>query len=164
MITGMEIRNQQFDKSFRGYDQKQVKNFLMQLAQDYENLYSENATLKESIRRLEGELLKYHKIEETMNNSLILAQKTAEEMKANARKECELIIEDAKKRISESLVVYQEVIKRLGIFNAELKAQIGAQMDMLEKNQKKVEELSQFFFSKDIKDVVEKLEQLNIKE
>jgi len=89
MITAMEIRNQQFGKSLRGYNEEEVKNYLMQLAQDYENLYSQNATLKESIQRLEAELLKYHKIEDTMNNSLIFAQQTAEDIKSNARREAE---------------------------------------------------------------------------
>jgi cell division initiation protein len=159
MITAMEIRNQQFSKSMRGYNQEEVKNFLMQLAQDYENLYSQNATLKENIKRLEAELQKYHKIEETMNNSLILAQQTAEDMKNNARRESELILEDAKKRIAELLMTYQEVIKRLNLFNTELKSQVSGQMEMLEKNQQRVEELSQFFYSKDLKEILEKLEQ-----
>ena len=163
MITAMEIRNQQFGKSMRGYNQEEVKNFLMQLAQDYENLYSQNATLKESIQRLEAELLKYHKIEDTMNNSLIFAQQTAEDIKSNARREAELIMVDAKKRIAELLMVYQEVIKRLNLFNTELKAQMSGQMEMLEKNQQRVEELTQFFYGKDIKDMLEKLEQVNIK-
>lgn len=164
MITAMEIRNQQFGKSLRGYDQDEVKNFLMQMAQDYENLYSENATLKESIRRLEGELKKYHNIEETMNNSLIFAQQTAEDMKTSARREADLILEDAKKRIAEVLMIYQEIIKRLSLFSTELKAQIGGQMELLEKNQKKVEELTEFFYSKDLKDMLEKLEKVNIEE
>lgn len=164
MITAMEIRNQQFSKSLRGYDQDEVKNFLMQLAQDYENLYSQNATLKESIKRLESELQKYHKIEDTMNNSLIFAQQTAEDMKTNARREADLILEDAKRRIAELLMVYQEVIKRLNLFNTELKAQMSGQIEMLEKNQHRVEELSQFFYSKDLKEILEKLEQVNIKD
>ena len=163
MITAMEIRNQQFGKSLRGYNEEEVKNYLMQLAQDYENLYSQNATLKESIQRLEAELLKYHKIEDTMNNSLIFAQQTAEDIKSNARREAELILVDAKKRIAELLMVYQEVIKRLNLFNTELKAQMSGQMEMLEKNQQRVEELTQFFYGKDIKDMLEKLEQVNIK-
>ena len=164
MITAMEIRNQQFGKSLRGYNEEEVKNYLMQLAQDYENLYSQNATLKESIQRLEAELLKYHKIEDTMNNSLIFAQQTAEDIKSNARREAELIMVDAKKRIAELLMVYQEVIKRLNLFNTELKAQMSGQMEMLEKNQQRVEELTQFFYGKDIKDMLEKLEQVNIKD
>ncbi len=164
MITGMEIRNQEFKKTLRGYSETEVRNFLAELARDYENLYSQNANLKESVQRLESELIKYRKIEETMNNSLIFAQQTAEDMKTNARREADLILEDAKRRIAELLMVYQEVIKRLNLFNTELKAQMSGQIEMLEKNQHRVEELSQFFYSKDLKEILEKLEQVNIKD
>ena len=41
MITAMEIRNQQFRKAVRGYSEDEVRNFLIRIAQDYENLYSE---------------------------------------------------------------------------------------------------------------------------
>lgn len=164
MITPMEIRNQQFKKAFRGYREDEVKNFLNQVVMDYENLYSENSKLKENIQRLEYELDKYHKLEDTMNNSLILAQQTAEELKGNARKEAELFMEQAKKRIAEVLMVYQEVIKRLGLFSAELKGQITSEMEMLEKNQNKIEELSNFFYSSDIKEIIEKLEKITLEE
>ncbi|NLB88400.1 MAG: DivIVA domain-containing protein, partial [Syntrophomonadaceae bacterium] len=55
MITAIEIRNQQFGKSMRGYNEDEVRNFLYRLSQDYENLYSENARLKENIQKLEYE-------------------------------------------------------------------------------------------------------------
>jgi len=73
-------------------------------------------------------------------------------------------LEYAKRRIAELLMVYQEVIKRLNLFNTELKAQMSGQIEMLEKNQHRVEELSQFFYSKDLKEILEKLEQVNIKD
>ncbi|MDD2621033.1 MAG: DivIVA domain-containing protein [Syntrophomonadaceae bacterium] len=164
MITAMEIRNQHFRKSIRGYSEEEVKNFLVNLAQDYEQLYSENAQLKESIQRLEYDLAKYRKLEETMNNSLILAQQTAESVKANARKEAELMKEESKRRINEILTVYQEVIKRMNLFNVEMKAHISSEMEMLDKSQKKIEDLSDFFFSKDLKDIMENIEKVNIQE
>ncbi|HBK54527.1 MAG TPA: cell division protein, partial [Syntrophomonas wolfei] len=110
MITAMEIRNQQFPKSLRGFKQDEVKKYLLNLAQDYESLYSENASLKEKIQNLEYELKKYRKLEETMNNSLILAQQTAEDLKSSARKEADLMLEESKKRIIEVMMVYQEII------------------------------------------------------
>lgn len=164
MITAMEIRNQQFGKSMRGYNEDEVKNFLYRLSQDYENLYSENAQLKEQIQRLEFELAKYRKMEETMNNSLILAQQTAEDLKANAQREAELLLEESKRRIADVLMIYQEIIKRMNIFGVEIKAQISGQLEMLEKNQAKVEELSEFFYGKDLKDVIEKLEKVSLNE
>ena len=164
MITAMEIRNQQFPKSLRGFNQDEVKKYLLNLAQDYESLYSENASLKEKIQNLEYEMNKYRKLEETMNNSLILAQQTAEDLKASARKEADLMLEESKKRITEVMMVYQEIIKRMNIFNVELKSQVSAELELLEKNQKKIEELSNFFYSKDFKEVMESLEKVNLKE
>ena len=164
MITGMEIRNQQFTKSMRGYNEEEVKNFLQQLAQNYETLYSENSQLKESIQRCKFELDKYHKIEETMNNSLILAQQTAETLKVNAQKEAEKILDDSKRSIAEMLSAYQEVIKRLNLFNLELKSQLNIELEMLEKNMKKTEELSTFFNNQDVKDLLSNMSKLKIEE
>ncbi len=162
MITAMEIRNQQFNKSFRGYNTEEIKNFLYKLAQDYENIYSENAQLKENLQRVRYDLDRYHKLEETMNNSLILAQQTAELLKINAQKEADMIMEDSKRKIAETFMIYQEVVKRLNIFNVELKAQISGELEMLERSQRKTEELGSFFYSKDIKDILENLGKLNL--
>ena len=164
MITAMEIRNQQFSKSFRGYNPEEVKNLLYKLAQDYENLYSENAHLKENIQRVKYELDRYHKIEETMNSSLIMAQQAAEMMKGNAQKEADMILEDSKRKIADTFTVYQDVLRRLNMFSVEIKAQISGELEMLEKSQRKTEELSNFFYSKDMKMMLEKLGKIGLEE
>ncbi|MGR6835646.1 DivIVA domain-containing protein [Syntrophomonas erecta] len=164
MITGMEIRNQQFRKALRGLDETEVKNYLMRVAQDYEVLYTDNSRLKEEIQRLEYELARYKKMEETMNSSLILAQQTAEDLKNSARKEADLILGEARKKISTILMVYQDIIKRLNLFNVELKAQINGELDLLERNQHKIDELSSFFYSKDLKELMEHLETVTMEE
>jgi cell division initiation protein len=157
MITGMEIRNQQFRKKMRGYDPEEVKNFIFNLAKDYETLYSENVLLRENIQKAQYELDHYRKLEETMNNSLILAQQTAEMIKTNAQKEAEMIQEESRRKIAEIFQAYQEVLQRLNLMTAEIKAQVNGELEMLEKSQRKTEELSEFFFSKDTKVILEKL-------
>jgi cell division initiation protein len=164
MITGMEIRNQQFRKKVRGYDEDEVKSFLARIAVDYENMYSENARLKENIQQVQYELEKYRKMEETMNNSLILAQQTAEDFKTNARHEADLYLKEAKQKITQILSVYQDVLKRLNIFNAELKAQLNGQIDLLGKNQQKIDELSDFFYGRDFKEILEGMEKVALKD
>jgi len=134
------------------------------MANDYEKLYSDNATLRETVQRLEYELQKYRRIEETMNNSLILAQQTADELKANARRESTLILQQSKGKIAEVFMVYQELIKRMGVYSSEMKAQVGAQMEIMEKNQKRIDELSDFFFGRDLKEILENLEAISLKE
>ncbi|MDI9479668.1 MAG: DivIVA domain-containing protein [Syntrophomonadaceae bacterium] len=162
MITANEIRNQQFRKGVRGYSEDEVRNFLALIAQDYEALYSENAKIREAMQRLEQDLSRYHRMEETMNSSLILAQQTAEDLKAIARQEAQLMLEEAKQRISDVLMVYQEIIKRMNLFNTELKAQVGGQLEILEKNQAKIEELSDFFYGRDLKEMMERLESVTL--
>lgn len=164
MITAMEIRNQQFKKSLRGFNEDEVRNFLVRLSQDYENLYSENSQLRENMQRIQYELDKYRKMEETMNNSIILAQQTAEEVIANARKEANLHLEDSKRHVASILGVYQEIIKRMNVFNVELKSQMNAEMEMLDKNQRKIEDLANFFYGKDLKELLENLEQVTAEE
>ncbi len=162
MITGMEIRNQQFSKSIRGYNEDEVKMFLQHIAQDYENLYGENSHLKENIQKCRFELEKYHKMEETMNNSLILAQQTSENLKANAEKEAEKRLNDAKRAISEMLEVYQELLKSLNMFNMEFKSRLNLQLEILDKNIAKNEEVSNFFSKPDIKDLISNLGNLKM--
>lgn len=151
MITAVEIRNQQFGKSLRGYDSNEVNNFLLQVAQDYEKLYSENATLRDNMQRLEYELQKYRKLEETMNNSLILAQQTAEDVKSNARREAAIIMEESKRRIAEVFSLYQDLIKRLGVFSADLKGQLLGQMEIVEKTNVKWKNFRPFSLAKTLR-------------
>ncbi|MGI6436121.1 MAG: DivIVA domain-containing protein [Syntrophomonadaceae bacterium] len=164
MLTSMEIRSQQFRKALRGFKEEEVHNYLAVVAQDYEKLFSDNATLRDQIQRMDFELGKYRKMEETMNNSLILAQQTAEELKQNARHEAALMLAESKQKIADMLNIYQDVIKRLNVYNAELKAQISGQMEMLEKSQKRVDDMSNFFYSKDLKEIMESLEAMKMEE
>ncbi len=164
MITAMEIRKHQFTRGFRGLKEEEVKNYLNQVAVDYENLYSENSLLKEEIQRLEFEIRKYRSIEETMNNSLILAQQTAYDFQKNAKLEAQNLLEASKRQIADLLMMYQEVIKRMNVFNAELKAQISGQVDMLDKNQNKIDEISSFFYADDMKELIENLKKVRVGE
>lgn len=160
MITAMEMRKQRFSKGLRGFKEEEVINYMSQVAVEFENLYTQNSLLKEEIQRLEFELRKYRSLEETMNNSLILAQQTAEELQKNARLEAQGILTASRRQAAELLIVYQDIIKRMNVFNAEIKGQVMAQNEMLEKNQRKIEELSKFFYGEDIKQILEKLEQV----
>ncbi|GAA0177249.1 DivIVA domain-containing protein [Clostridium sediminicola] len=111
-ITVMDIENKEFKKSFRGYDVDDVDEFLEDIAEDYETLYKENSSLKERLEVLEEKLENYKKIEDTINNTLVMAQKNAEQLKKNSQDEAELIIkrssESAQKIIDNS---HREVIK-----------------------------------------------------
>lgn len=94
-ITAMEINNKEFRTSLRGYDKEEVDEFLQDIAEDYENIFKENSSFKERISALDEKLEHYKKIEDTIQNTLVLAQNAAEEAKKSAQKESELIIKNA---------------------------------------------------------------------
>lgn len=94
-ITAMEITNKEFKKTIRGYSPDEVDEFLDKIAEDYENLYKENSTLKEKLSNIEDKIEHYNKMESTIQNTLLLAQNAAEQARENAKKESELIVKNA---------------------------------------------------------------------
>lgn len=94
MLTPIDIREKEFDKG-RGYT-REVRTFLSKVAGEYEVLYSKNAELTDRISQLEALLSNYQKIEESMNNALVMAQKTADNKIDTANKEAEAILNNAK--------------------------------------------------------------------
>lgn len=97
-ITPMDIAHKEFARGFRGFDQTQVRDFLEQVSAALEKLLSERAQLLSEIENLKGNLERYHNIEETLQNTLVLAQRTSEEYINNAKRQAELIVADARRK------------------------------------------------------------------
>ncbi|ASW42663.1 DivIVA domain-containing protein [Clostridium isatidis] len=94
-LTPMDISNKEFKKGFRGYDIEEVDEFINEIIENYESLYKENSRLKENLARVNEKLEHYIKIENTIQNTLLLAQNAAEQARENAQKESDLIIKNA---------------------------------------------------------------------
>ncbi len=69
-----------------GFSSQEVKTFLADILKDYEKIYKENIELKDKVKLLNDGIQYYKTIEGTLQNTLLLAEKTAEETKANAHK------------------------------------------------------------------------------
>ena len=94
-LTPMDISNKEFKKGFRGYDVEEVDEFMNEIIDNYEEIYKENSKLKESLSRVNEKLEHYIKIENTIQNTLLLAQNAAEQARESSQKEAELILKDA---------------------------------------------------------------------
>jgi cell division initiation protein len=94
-LTPMDINNKEFKKGLRGYHSDEVDEFLDEVVDNYEELYKENANLKEKLNNLNEKIDHYSKIETTIQNTLILAQNAAEQAKNSAQKEAELMLKNA---------------------------------------------------------------------
>lgn len=94
-LTAMEINNKDFKKGLRGYSMEEVDDFLCKVADDYEEIYKENTLMREKLTAMNEKIEQYAKIENTIQNTLVLAQNTAEQSKLSAQKESEIIIKNA---------------------------------------------------------------------
>jgi len=104
MITPLDIENKKFSKQMmNGYNVEEVDEFLDQIMQDYETNYKEVALMKTKVDELNNALNHYKNIESTLQNTLVMAQSTAEEVKNVAKQQADQIIAEAQKE-AENLV------------------------------------------------------------
>lgn len=96
MITPLDIQKKEFRKAMRGYREEEVDAFLDQVIQDYEALLRENQILKEKLVLADQGMARYREIEEVLKNTMILAQKSADELRNNAEKESSLRLDQAR--------------------------------------------------------------------
>jgi cell division initiation protein len=108
-ITPMDIEQQEFSRSFRGYNEEEVDDFLDKIVKDYEELINENVRLNDEIERMQEKLKEFSEIEETLRSALLNAQKSAEEMKGRVESEAKIIIEKAE---MDAKVLKQKVLQR----------------------------------------------------
>lgn len=94
-LTPMDISNKEFKKGFRGYDSEEVDEFINEIIDNYEELYKENSRLKENLSRSNEKLEHYVKIENTIQNTLLLAQNAAEQARESSQKESDMILKNA---------------------------------------------------------------------
>ena len=94
MLTPMEIHNHQFKKGFRGYNENEVDDFLDRIVADFEKLLRDNERLKNQINSNEKEIEQYRKLEKSLNETLMVAQRTADEVISSARKNADILKEN----------------------------------------------------------------------
>ena len=116
-ITPMDIEQQEFSRSFRGYSEEEVDEFLDKIVKDYEELINENVRLNEEIERMQEKLKEFSEIEETLRSALLNAQKSAEEMKGRVESEAKIIIEKAE---LEAKALKQQVFQREDLVKNEI--------------------------------------------
>ncbi len=95
MLTPLEIRKKEFRRCFRGYDEQEVDAFLDQVIVTVEELIKENARLQDLVERSEQNIARYQEIEDALKQTMVFAQKNAQELKHNVEKEAEVILQEA---------------------------------------------------------------------
>ena len=151
MITPLDIENKKFSKQMmNGYSVEEVDEFLDALTVDYEKAYKESTELKSRVDELERSLLHYKTIEDTLQNTLVMAQSTAEEVKDVARQQAEQIIKEAEGNARKSVDdLGQEILIRkkeledikaqFEVYKAKMESLLISQLELLKEINKEDE-------------------------
>ncbi|MCC5940855.1 MAG: DivIVA domain-containing protein [Balneolaceae bacterium] len=94
-LTALEIKQQQFEKSLRGYDTTEVNSFLSLVANEWEHLSGKVRELETQVDKMNDKLKHYERVEEALHETLQTAKNSAEERMASARKDAENIRKEA---------------------------------------------------------------------
>jgi len=102
-VTAMDVEQQEFPKKLRGYDPDEVHLYLESVAEEIERLNLENGKMAEEAGQLRTELGELRTREQTLQKTLVTAQRMTEEMKDKARTEGELVVREAQFRADQIL-------------------------------------------------------------
>ena len=143
MITPLDIENKKFSrKMVNGYDVEEVDDFLDQLTSDYEAKCRDISEKDKIIAQLEKDLVHYRTIESTLQNTLVIAQSAADEVKNTAKQQADQIIKEAEgtaklslDSLNQSIVLKQrekdEMEKQFDIYKAKMESLLISQLELI---------------------------------
>lgn len=143
-LTPLDIQNKNFSIKMRGYNQDDVDDFLDQVTKDYEDSLQKNRELEKSLKHAEEKLQYFNELKDALNQSIIVAQDTADKVKTSANKESEVIvtsaentanemISSAEKRSSNLVTSAEEKAKEILTDATDRARQLAAETDDLKK-------------------------------
>ncbi len=97
-VSPLDLRQQRFQTSFRGFNRVEVTAFLQAVADDYEQALRETDRLRQDLSRTEAILNEHREHEKSLKTTLLAAQKLADDIKAGAAGEAQRIIREAQGR------------------------------------------------------------------
>ncbi|ETT85785.1 DivIVA domain-containing protein [Viridibacillus sp. FSL R5-0477] len=142
-LSPVDIHNKEFTRGFRGYNEDEVNEFLMQIIKDYEVVLKEKKELESKLLTSNEQIGHYNSIESTLQKSIVIAQEAAEEVRRNSTKEAKLIVKEAEKNadriVNEALskarriaLEIEELKKQSKVFRNRFKMIVEAQLDLIE--------------------------------
>lgn len=157
MLTPLDIRQKELKKGFRGYDERQVDKFLDEVADSMEQMLQENEQLKKRIADCEGRHEQYQELEQAIKDTMVMAQKNAQELRENTDKEIKVIMQGAYQRsekiiqdaeeegkekiaaaesqVEEIMETYRQMQKQAQVFKAKFKTFLETQLELIHEDE-----------------------------
>lgn len=102
-LTPVEIRHVRLGRRPLGYDREATDRLLEKVVASFEDAWRERADLRDEVERLQGELQRHREVEEALRNTLLSAERMADELRAQAHRESDLILEEARAKARETI-------------------------------------------------------------
>jgi cell division initiation protein len=95
-LTPVEIRHVNLGRRPFGYDRRVTDDLLSDIVTSFEQVWRERADLRDKMEELESELSRQKEIEGTLRNTLLSAERMADDVRTQARREADVIISEAR--------------------------------------------------------------------
>lgn len=152
MMTPLDIQTVKFSNSTLGYKKSEVDSFVAEVLTNYESLYRSANESAQKISSLSKMIESYKGMEETMKNTLLVAQQSAEQLTKSAKTEAESILGEANQkshdiiakatqRLDDLNAEYERLKKEIKNFILRSKAEFEVQVKNLDEAQREIEEL-----------------------
>jgi cell division initiation protein len=143
-VTVVDIQHKTFKKQLQGYDRAEVDAFLDEVIESIEDEATARAALEADVADLRERISHFKAMEESLQHTLVLAQRTADEVKAAAHKEADLIKQEARMhaerqiadlgdRISESRREYQRALDTAAQAKSELRSLLMSHLSLIDR-------------------------------
>src|SRR5688500_13805594 len=94
-LTPVEIRHVKLGKGFWGYRQGSTDRLLEEIVASFEEVWRERADLEDKLERLESDISRYRDLETLLRKTLVSAERSAQELKDQARREADVLLTEA---------------------------------------------------------------------
>ncbi len=114
MLSPVDIQNKVFKKGkLGGYNIEEVNEFVEEVIKSYQELINENYALKDKMNILNESIQYYRTMEATIQNVLVLADKTAQDTKTAAYEKAEQVKKDAEHRAEKMTFSAEERVSKI---------------------------------------------------
>lgn len=131
-LTPNDMVNKQFRQKLRGYAQDEVDEFLQEAAESLFQALEENQRLRAQLAEMKTRVEQYQGTENLIQSALVMAERTAEDVRSAANREAELLIREAGERTREERAAMEELRQARLRIMTELHAMLSAHLNLLE--------------------------------
>ena len=139
----MELKSKQAQPRKRRYDKEEMDQFLELVYENYQELYEKNSELKKKIKTLSEGIQYYRSIENTLQQALVLAEKTSNETKDAAILKAEIIEKEANAKARQIVGAAEKeyndiksqcvhLVQQFNQYKLQLKQAASAQIELIE--------------------------------